>query len=288
MSVAEKFMFDLTFDNELEVPLEPEQTEEIATVEEEPEIIIPTFSEEEVEIARQQGFDAGKEQGLAATSEALTKQINETLLKTDEKLLAAFQTQDSVNQDLSRAAHSLAVGICKKMMPAMAKQHSFDEVGRVIEEVFAKAIEEPKITLSVHSDIAKAIEVRVSELAKEKGYEGRVLVQADEELEASDCRVDWVNGGSERNTKKLWANITSILDRNIGEKPTIWDEPDEVEITLTGEASILVEPETAVPPIDNTSQVDVSPDLGNGNKNDAEGPYQKQPTSELQQTDTDD
>jgi flagellar assembly protein FliH len=288
MSVAEKFMFDLTFDNELEVPLEPEQTEEIATVEEEPEIIIPTFSEEEVEIARQQGFDAGKEQGLAATSEALTKQINETLLKTDEKLLAAFQTQDSVNQDLSRAAHSLAVGICKKMMPAMAKQHSFDEVGRVIEEVFAKAIEEPRITLSVHSDIAKAIEVRVSELAKEKVYEGRVLVQADEKLEASDCRVDWVNGGSERNTKKLWANITSILDRNIGEKPTIWDEPDEVEITLTGEASILVEPETAVPPIDNTSQVDVSPDLGNGNKNDAEGPDQKQPTSELQQTDTDD
>jgi flagellar assembly protein FliH len=288
MSVAEKFMFDLTFDNELEVPLEPEQTEEIATVEEEPEIIIPTFSEEEVEIARQQGFDAGKEQGLAATSEALTKQINETLLKTDEKLLAAFQTQDSVNQDLSRAAHSLAVGICKKMMPAMAKQHSFDEVGRVIEEVFAKAIEEPRITLSVHSDIAKAIEVRVSELAKEKVYEGRVLVQVDEELEASDCRVDWVNGGSERNTKKLWANITSILDRNIGEKPTIWDEPDEVEITLTGEASILVEPETAVPPIDNTSQVDVSPDLGNGNKNDAEGPDQKQPTSELQQTDTDD
>jgi flagellar assembly protein FliH len=288
MSVAEKFMFDLTFDNELEVPLEPEQTEEIATVEEEPEIIIPTFSEEEVEIARQQGFDAGKEQGLAATSEALTKQINETLLKTDEKLLAAFQTQDSVNQDLSRAAHSLAVGICKKMMPAMAKQHSFDEVGRVIEEVFAKAIEEPKITLSVHSDIAKAIEVRVSELAKEKGYEGRVLVQADEELEASDCRVDWVNGGSERNTKKLWANITSILDRNIGEKPTIWDEPDEVEITLAGEASILVEPETAVPPIDNTSQVDVSPDLGNGNKNDAEGPDQEQPTGELQQTDTDD
>ena len=288
MSVAEKFMFDLTFDNELEVPLEPEQTEDIVAVEEEPEIIVPTFSEEEVEIARQQGFDAGREQGLAATSEALTKQINETLLKTDEKLLAAFQTQDSVNQDLSRAAHSFAVGICKKMMPAMAKQHSFDEVGRVIEEVFAKAIEEPRITLSVHSDIAKAIEVRVSELAKEKGYEGRVLVQADEELEASDCRVDWANGGCERNTKQLWANITSILDRNIGEKPTIWDEPDEIEITRAGEASIQIKPEAAVPPIDNTSQVDISPDLRNGNKHDAEGPDQEPITGELQPTDTDD
>ena len=288
MSVAEKFMFDLTFDNELEAPTEPERSDEIAAVEEEPEIIVPTFSEEEVKIARQQGFDAGKEQGLAATSEALTKQINETLLKTDEKLLAAFQTQDSVNQDLSRAAHSLAFGICKKMMPALAEQHSFDEVERVIEEVFSKAIEEPRITLSVHSDIAKAIEVRIGELAKEKGYEGRVLVEADKELEASDCRVDWVNGGSERNTRQLWANIASILDRNIGKKPTIWDEPGEIKITSAGEASIPLEPEAAAQPIDNKSQVDILPDQGNSNKIDTEGPDQEQPTGELQQTDTDD
>ena len=287
MSASEKFMFDLTFDNEVEVPLKSQKPDEIAAVEEEPEIIVPTFSEEEVEIARQQGFEAGKKEGLAATTEVLIRQINETLLKADEKLLAAFQTQDSVNQELSRAAHSLAMGICKKMMPAMAKQHSFDEVEKVIEEVFAKVIEEPRITLSVHSDIADAVEVRVSELAKGKGYEGRFFVRADEALEASDCRIDWANGGSERNTQELWANITTILDRNIGENPTIWDKPEEIDITDAGEASIPVEPEALVPPIDDTSQVDIPPDLENGNMNDAEGPDQEQPTDELQQTNTD-
>jgi len=280
MAATEKFMFDLTFDNDVEVPLKPEQPEKIAPVEEEPEIIVPTFSEEEVEIARQQGFEAGKEEGLAATTEVLTRQINETLLKADEKLLAAFQTQDSVNQELSRAAHSLAMGICKKMMPAMAKQNSFNEVEKVIEEVFAKAIEEPRITLSVHSDIAEAIEERVSELAKDKGYEGRVFVRADDALEASDCRVDWANGGSERNTQELWANITTILDRNIGENPTIWDKPNDVDTTDTGEASIPIEPEALVPPIDDTSQVDIPPDLENGNINDAKGPDQESHTDE--------
>jgi flagellar assembly protein FliH len=288
VSATEKFMFDLNFDDEVGVPLEPVQTDEAAIIEEEPEIIVPTFSEKEVAIARQQGFDAGKEEGLAATSEVLTRQINETLLKADEKLLAAFQTQDSVNQDLSRAAHSLAFGICKKMMPAMAKQHSFDEVEKVIEEVFAKAIEEPRITLSVHSDIAEAVEIRVSELAKEKGYEGRVSIQADEALEASDCRVDWINGGSERDTKELWANITSIINRNIGEDPTIWDKADEVDITRAEGASISVESEALVPLIENTSQVDISPDLENGNMNDVEGLSQEKPKDGLQQIDTDD
>ncbi len=287
MSAAEKFMFDLTFDNEVEETLELEKTDVTTTVDEEPEIITPTFSEEEVEIARQQGYEKGKEEGLAATTEILTKQINETLLKIDKKLLAAFQTQDSFNQDLSRAAHSLAISVCKKMMPAMAKQHSFDEVERVIEEVFVKAIEEPRITLSVHLDLVEAVELRISELTKEKEFEGRVFVRADETMEASDCRVDWVNGGSERNTTELWANITSILDRNIGEKPTIWDDPDEIKINGAEKATITIESEESMTSIDKTSQVDNSP-LENGIINDMDEPDQELPADQLQQTNTDD
>ena len=75
MSAAEKFMFDLTFDNEVEEPLEHEESDGITTVDEEPEVIIPTFSEEDVETAKKQGFEAGKEEGLAATTEVLTKHI---------------------------------------------------------------------------------------------------------------------------------------------------------------------------------------------------------------------
>ena len=287
MSAAERFMFDLTFDNEVEETLEPEKTDETTTVDEEPEIIVPTFSEEEVEIARQQGYETGKEEGLAATTEVLTKQINETLLKIDEKLLAAFQTQDIFNQDLSRAAHSLAISVCKKMMPAMAKQHSFIEVERVIEEVFAKAIEEPRITLSVHVDLVEAVEIRLSELAQEKEFEGRVFVKADEAMESSDCRIDWVSGGSDRNTTKLWANITSILDRNIGEKPTIWDEPDEIKINSAEKVTTPIGSDTTISSFDETSQVDNSPPE-NGIVNDTEEPDQELPADQLQQTNTDD
>lgn len=277
MSAAEKFMFDLTFDNEVEEPLEHEESDGITTVDEEPEVIIPTFSEEDVETAKKQGFEAGKEEGLAATTEVLTKQINETLSKIDEKILTTFQTQDDVNQELARAAHSLALGICKKMMPALAKQHSFSEVGRVIDEVFAKVIEEPRITIRVHMDIAEAIKERISTLVKEKGFEGKVFVEADDALNASDCRVDWGTGGRERNTSELWAKIDSILDRNIGEKPTIWDNPEEVEINPAKVASVKDETDTPVQLEDDSLQVGVSPSE-NGNKDNMNMTDQKQST----------
>lgn len=276
MSAAEKFMFDLTFDNEVEELVEPETADENTTDDEEPEVIVPTFSEEEVETARRQGFEAGKKEGLEATTEILTKQMNETLLKIDDKLLTAFETQDSFNQEILRAAQSLAVGICKKMMPAMANQSSFDEVEKVIEEVFANVTEEPRITISVHGDIAEAVEVRLSDLAKEKGFEGRIFVKVDGALEASDCRVDWANGSSERNTTELWAKITSILNHNIGERPTIWDNPAEVENNRAEKSTIPLESNAPVSLEDNSLQVGISP-LENDSLDDIDEPDRNQP-----------
>lgn len=248
MSVAEKFMFDVPFDDLTESPEAQEAPQENETEAMEPEEIVPTFSEEEVELARQQGYETGKEEGLAATTETLTKQINETLIRVDERLTAAFATQDAANEELSRAALSVAMGICRKMLPGLAERHSFGEVERVIEDVFSKAVEEPNVTITVHSDIAGQIEERVNELASGKGYQGRVVLQADETMEPSDCKIEWANGGSERNSHALWRDITGIIDRNLGGHPTIWDEPEELEEPAVTDSSDLLAPEALVSP----------------------------------------
>ena len=231
MSTAKKFMFDLAFDENVDPLPEPEVETNDDTIAEdqETEIIIPTYSEEDLETARQLGYKAGKEEGLAATEEILSKQINETLIKIDEKLIVTFENLDNLNYELMRAAHSLALSICKKMMPSMAKQSSFSEVKKVIEEVFSEVLDEALITIAVHVDVVEAVEARLTELANEKEFKGRLQVKSDETIEISDCKIDWANGGTERNTSELWANIETILKRNIGENPTIWDNPEKDE-----------------------------------------------------------
>ena len=138
MSLAEKFMFEINFDDEEELILPTEEPEQIPEADEESEKITPTFSKEEVESARQQGFEAGKKEGLEANAEVLTKQISETLVKIDETINSVFESQKDFNQELSRDANSLAMSIFKKMMPALAKRHSFEEVELVLNEAFEK------------------------------------------------------------------------------------------------------------------------------------------------------
>ena len=287
MSKAEKFMFDLAFDKEVDPSPEPETNDNAITEDQEPEIIVPSFSEEDVENARQQGYEAGKVEGLAATTEILTKQINETLLKIDDKLIAAFKKQDSFNLDICRAAHSLAIGICKKMLPSMAKQSSFGEVEKVIEEVFSNALEKAKITITVPVDIVEEVKVRLTNLAEEREFKGRIQVKADDTIAASDCKIDWVDGGTERNTDKMWNDIVSILNRNIGVEPTIWDDPNEKKSNLAEKATIFTKPEELTPSIESNSQVEVQQQKRNANNDKGEF-NEEQPINKFQQKSIDD
>jgi len=238
MQSAEKFMFDYSFDNEPEVQLEsetaPEQPEE--AVEEEP--VVPTFSKEDIEIARQQGFDAGKQEGLAATTETLTKQMNVTLALIDQKLTQAFGVQDAANEVMARSALSVAKGICGKMLPAMAEKNAFDEVDRVVTEVFTKLVDHPSATISVHTSLLEAIELRVKELSESKNYQGKIVFRAEDTMAPDDCKVEWYNGGSERDSQAIWQEILAIIDRNTSGTPTHWNEPDEMEQNVASSEAI--------------------------------------------------
>lgn len=255
MSTAEKFMFDRTFDEIPVVDLPPEIPDGLSEPEDELEEIIPTFSEEEVELARQQGFDAGKQEGLAATTEVLTKQINETLTQINQKLATAFQSQDSVNEELPRAAIAVALGVCKKMLPAVAEKYSFDEIERVLNDVFEKIVEEPSVKIIVHSSAFDEIKDRIDDLSASKGYQGRTIIQADETMAPGDCKIEWANGGSERSNTALWQEIIAIIQRNLGGKPTIWDEPEGMDnIAVTD----LTAPEALIEPTQNKQETGIA------------------------------
>jgi flagellar assembly protein FliH len=270
METAEKFMFDVSFDNEPEVPLELEVAPDVPVEEPEEEIIVPTFSEEELELARQQAFEEGKQEGLAATTETLTKQINETLALIDQKLVVAFQTQDAANEVMGRSALSVAKGICTKMLPALAEKHAFDEVERVITSVFAKLLEQPSTTITVHPSLKDHIEERINELSAGKGYEGKIILNAEQSMEPSDCKIEWFNGGSERDAQSIWHEISEIVERNLGTGTTQWNEPDENAETPApiGETQAQADIETAPTETQDAPEETLSNDLQQPNTDD--------------------
>jgi len=131
MSAVTKFLFETTFDiipgpvvEEKPVADEPED----AAVEEEPEEFIPTFSEEEMKEAREQGFSNGKEEALRDALELVENKLFESLQRIDQNMTEIFSIQATTNEELPRASASIAVAMARKIVPELASRNAIDEI----------------------------------------------------------------------------------------------------------------------------------------------------------------
>lgn len=218
MAAFRKYMFDLDFGQPSRAAqaaaAAAAEAEEEADAEPEPdEPPPPTFSLEELSFARDAAFEEGRQSGLAEAQEQTERQTAEALASLSEQIQAVFQRQEDANEAHSRTAARVALAVLKKMLPAAAEAHAFGEVTRVVEEVVGHLLDEPRIIVKVAEPLVEAVRERLEAVCQAHGFEGRVVVQADGRLIAGDCKVEWTDGGAERDQVRLMQEIEETLER---------------------------------------------------------------------------
>ena len=51
----------------------------------------------------------------------------------------------------------------------------------------------------------------IAPLAASTGFPGKLVILGDESLAGSDCRVEWADGGAERDTARTWQEIEAAV-----------------------------------------------------------------------------
>jgi flagellar assembly protein FliH len=219
MTVATKFLFDTVFDTGEENE-QPESADEI-----EPEEEAPTFSEEDVNQARSEGFAAGREEGIRESANATECRIMETVAMIAERLSELFRVQEEASAAAAQNAISVATAVTRKVFPDLARRNALGEVDLVLRDVMDKVADEPRVVMHVNDQLYEPLTQRIATLAGHHGFQGQVLLRADAEIPPGDCRLEWSNGGCDRDAAGLWREIDAIIARNLGTGPAGEDEP---------------------------------------------------------------
>ncbi|MDA0997734.1 MAG: hypothetical protein O2944_05955 [Proteobacteria bacterium] len=99
MTAARKFMFDVDFN--IEVPLDDESLSSVSeaaiAVDEIVEAAAPSFSEEDLALARQEGFETGRAEALRESAAAAEREILLVLDKIGAELEKIIATQTEAN-----------------------------------------------------------------------------------------------------------------------------------------------------------------------------------------------
>ena len=241
MATVKKFTFDLDFD----APEEPETPEIEEIEEEEPEIIVPSFSEEELEQARAESFEAGKEEGRKEAANATEQRLLEVLESASEQLNSIYTTQGEANHEIGREMISVSTAIAKKMFPDLNARNALGEVERVVQETLKAVTEEPRIQIMVNPELREPLTERLGTMTHRAGFEGKVFVNPNPAMPLGDCRIEWSNGAAVRDADELWTMIEGIIEHNLHGPE---DDEDDGEDTEASDAAAAPEPvEDAVP-----------------------------------------
>lgn len=213
----QKFMFDVDFGPPAPKRARPmEIAPEAPPPEPEPDLPPPpTFTEEDLQVVREAAYEEGRRNGIAEAEETQQALLSAAMDRISNALAGLNDAQAEANDANQQVAARVSMAVLKKMLPAACEEHGFEEIVRTVQECFANVLDEPRIIVRVDSSLVDPLRERLEQSAAEHGFEGRVVVQSDGRVGIGDCRVEWTDGGAERDQGRLMADIEAAVERSL-------------------------------------------------------------------------
>ena len=217
-----KFLFDRDFDDiqVLEKFVQREQADrtgkkEEAEKEAEPEVKVPTFSEEDVARARDEGYQQGRREGAAEALKGLEVRIAGALEKLANDVTGLAATQSTENEAMRHDAAGLLLAMVRKLFPGWNDAHGLTEVSAMAEKVLSRLFRETRIVVTVDEASVEAVRTRLMAMLERRGFKGDLVVNGEEGLAIGFCHIEWSSGHAVRDTQALMAEIEQAVERNM-------------------------------------------------------------------------
>ena len=206
MVTIKKFLFDTEFDDGLlEAEAEPAPPPE------------PTFSQTELDEARAQGFVEGRKRGLTEAATADGRLAAEALDAIAQCLGVLYEAQAKALEDAKRGAVAIAAAIAAKIAPEIARRAAVDGIAALVSERLPDLMDEPRVVVRLGAAQIERVKEQLDATAKRVGFSGQFILLVEDGLDAPDCRIEWADGGTERLTPRITAEIDKVVSRYLSE-----------------------------------------------------------------------
>jgi flagellar assembly protein FliH len=223
MPVVRRFEFDLSFDAPHKSRIRKVEPEPVPIIEPEPEPAAPepppepTFSQAELDAAFERGLTNGRQAGELDAMDRIERRLAETT----ERL--AYQFKDLADHQghaiamVERQAAEATLTALRKLFPAFLSRGGAAEIQAMLTDAFEHALEEPRILVRTAPDMRDALEPLVRTTAGQAGFDGKLIIIEDNRLGEMDCRIEWAEGGVERNPRRLMDAIETAVTRGLAD-----------------------------------------------------------------------
>jgi flagellar assembly protein FliH len=198
MAAPAKFLFDMDFsapDKTRERPATPaEIAQKIATAEAR---------------AYRDGFDAAKREAKAESDRRAALALEEIGIA-----IQAIATRFSgIETRMETEAVDVAVAVARKLCSELISGEPLAEITALVSDCFSHLVSTPHLVVRINEQLYEAARERIEKLAKRSGFEGRLVILAEPEIDTGDCKIEWADGGVVLERAAIEAKINELVGR---------------------------------------------------------------------------
>ena len=162
-------------------------------------------------VAYRNGFAAGQAQ---AQSE-IAQNTASALAVIADGLDRIHRALGEIETRLETEAVEVAVAVAGKLAPELIAREPFAEISALATECFRHLVKTPHVSVRISADLYAAGKDKLEEIAQARGFEGRLVVQPDAALAPGDCRIEWSEGGVNRDRAAMLAVVDDVVARYV-------------------------------------------------------------------------
>ncbi|HWW37110.1 MAG TPA: FliH/SctL family protein [Xanthobacteraceae bacterium] len=155
--------------------------------------------------ARQRGYAEGQHDAEVENG----RRIASTLERIATGIDHAAGALKAIEARLECEAVEVAVAVARKLAPSLIEREPFAEISALAGGCFRELVAAPHIAVRVNEGLYAAAREKIDEIARAHGFAGRLVVLGEPNIAAGDCRIEWADGGVNRDA--------GAADRVIGE-----------------------------------------------------------------------
>lgn len=161
--------------------------------------------------AHRKGFAAGQAQAQAEANQRVAAALG--LIANGLERLDRSLT--GIEARLETEAVEVAVAVAAKLAPELIAREPFAEISALVTECFHHLVNTPHVVLHIDAGIFETAKDKLEEIARARGFEGRLMVLSDSAMAPGDCRIEWADGGVNRDQAATLSAIDDVVGRYV-------------------------------------------------------------------------
>jgi flagellar assembly protein FliH len=165
--------------------------------------------------AREEGFMAGKSAADAEETARLASAMESVARALDE---LRFQL-DEIHASASGEALHFAHGFARHLAGQLVDAAPMEAIEGVARRIFDDLRGQPHVAVRVGEALVEPAKAKMAAIARERGFEGRLIIMGEPEIAPGDVRIEWADGGIVRDQaaadRLLADSVTEALKANM-------------------------------------------------------------------------